>query len=156
MKFIVDAMFGRLARWLRMSGYDTTYDVDFKDGRMVMAAKNEGRILITRDKDVHQRALKEKIKSTYISSLDFLDQLKQIESEYGVVFKEIPEFTRCPRCNHRLYKADKNDIKSKLPEKVGEIYDEYWVCKGCARIYWHGGHWKNIKETVDRLKEQAK
>jgi uncharacterized protein with PIN domain len=152
MKFIVDAMFGRLARWLRMSGYDTVYDVNLKDGRIVMIAKKEGRAIITRDKDVYSRAVKEDVKATFISSLDFIDQLRQVEEEHSVKFKETPALSICPHCNGELSSADKKDIKAKLPEKVGDVYDEFWTCQGCGKVYWYGGHWKNIKETVRRIK----
>jgi uncharacterized protein with PIN domain len=152
MKFVVDAMFGRLARWLRMSGYDTIYDTDLKDGRLIKLAKDEGRALLTRDKDVYSRAKKEDVKATYISNLSFPDQLTQIKDEYGVVFKETPAFSRCPLCNESLVRVGKKDIKAELPERVVDSYDEFWTCQGCGQVYWHGGHWKNVKDTVRKLR----
>ena len=152
MKFVVDAMFGRLARWLRMSGYDTIYDIDLKDGRLVAIAKKEERVVVTRDKEVYSRATKDGLKATFISSLDFLEQLKQMIDEHGVIFRGTPELSRCPRCNEELFRVDKKDIKAKLPERVGDEYDEFWVCQGCGKVYWHGGHWKNIKETAEKLR----
>jgi uncharacterized protein with PIN domain len=156
MKFVVDAMFGRLARWLRMSGYDTIYDVDLKDGRLVKLAKDRGRVLLTRDKEVYTRAKKEDVRATFISSLSFQDQLTQIKKEYGVVFKESPIFSRCPMCNESLVIADKNDIKAKLPERVADTYDEFWTCQGCGKVYWHGGHWKNVKDIVRKLRSEER
>jgi uncharacterized protein with PIN domain len=156
MKFIVDAMFGRLARWLRMSGYDTVYDVRLKDGRLVMRAKDEKRALITRDKDLFQRAVKHGVRASFISNLDFIEQLKQVTDEHRVVFKESPESARCPNCNSVLARVDKKDIKAELPENVEEVCDVFWICRGCGKVYWHGGHWKNIKEMVIRLRAKEK
>jgi uncharacterized protein with PIN domain len=152
MKFIVDAMFGRLARWLRMSGYDTVYDVDLRNGRIVMIALEEGRAVITRDRDVYRRSVTGGVQATFVSSLDFPEQLKQVIDEYGVVFRDSPEYSRCPVCNSNLKQIDKKDIKAELPERVRDLYEEFWECLGCGKVYWHGGHWKNIKDTVDLLR----
>jgi uncharacterized protein with PIN domain len=154
-KFIVDAMFGRLARWLRISGYDTLYDTDLRDGRIIMIAKDEDRIILTKDRDVFNRAKKEGVKVTYVSSNDFLSQLKQMEAELKVKLKESPEFSRCPLCNGKLITADKKDIKAKLPGDVGSQHQAFWECSNCTKIYWHGGHWNNIKNTIKRLREET-
>jgi uncharacterized protein with PIN domain len=154
MNFIVDAMFGHLARWLRISGYDTLYDVELKDGRLIMIAKKEGRALITRDKDVYSRATKEGVKATYIDSLDFQCQLEQIIREYGITLNDSPTLARCPKCNSKLGRADKKDIKAELPERVKKAYNEFWKCEGCHKVYWQGGHWKSIRETVNKLRSE--
>ncbi len=148
----MDAMFGRLARWLRISGYDTLYDAELKDGRLVMLAKEQGRALITRDKEVYARALKEGVTATFVSSLDFLEQLRQMESEHGLKFKSQPESARCPTCNGELIMVNKKDIKTKLPENVENTHENFWMCSDCGRVYWHGGHWQNISETIKKMR----
>ncbi len=152
MKFLVDAMFGRLARWLRMSGYDTVYDVNLRDGRMIGIAKEEGRILVTRDRDVTHRAKAEGVRVVCVSSLDFTARLRQMTHEFGVVFQGSPELSRCPICNADLRLTCKKDIKAKVSENVRKHYDRFWVCDSCEKIYWHGGHWKNVRETLDLLR----
>ncbi len=151
MKFIVDAMFGRLARWLRICGYDTLYDVKLRDGRLVMIAKEEGRIVITRDREVYNRSKKMGVQATYIKSLEFLEQLWQLMDEHCLVFRADPERARCPVCNATLKCSNKNDIKAKVPENVIAAYDEFWTCRGCGKVYWKGGHWMNIMDTVEKL-----
>jgi uncharacterized protein with PIN domain len=135
-----------------MSGYDTIYDVDLRDGRIVMIALEEGRAVITRDRDVYRRAVSAGVQATFISSRNFPEQLKQIIDEYEVSFHDSPESSRCPMCNANLKQVGKKDIKAELPERVRDLYEKFWKCRGCNKVYWHGGHWKNIKETVDRLK----
>ncbi|GBE18054.1 hypothetical protein BMS3Abin16_00645 [archaeon BMS3Abin16] len=135
-----------------MSGYDTVYDIELQDRQMIGLAKEEGRILITRDKDVMRRAGTAGVQAAYISSLDFTTQLRQMEREFGVVFQGSPVFSRCPVCNAELKVTCKKDIKAKVLESVIEQYDRFWVCSGCEKIYWHGGHWKNVRETLERLR----
>jgi len=152
MQFLVDAMFGRLARWLRMSGYDTVYDTTLRDGRMIGMARDEGLILISRDRELIRRAKAENIPAHYVTSLEFIEQLRQMEGEIGVVFQTSPEHSRCPVCNGELQLTGKKDIKAKVLESVIEQYNRFWVCSGCKKIYWHGGHWKNVCETIERLR----
>ena len=155
MKFMVDAMFGRLARWLRIHGCDTLYDVELKNGQLINIAKKEERALLTRDKDVYSRAIKQGLKATYIDSLDFEFQLKQIIRDYRITLNESPKFARCPKCNSKLEIAEKKDLKVEIPERVKKAYNEFWVCKICHKVYWHGGHWKNISETVNKLRTET-
>lgn len=151
MKFMVDAMFGRLARWLRMSGYDALYEKDASDAKMIEAAKKEGRIIITRDRNLYQKANREGAKIIFLAGRDFLTNLKLLEAEHGLEFKAEPELARCAICNGELEKISADEAGKKMSNfelPSGEL----WKCSKCGKIYWKGAHWKNIESTVKKIK----
>ncbi len=151
MKFIADSMLGRLARWLRLSGYDVTYANDILDEGMLEHAKSEGRILLSKDKNLCKKAKSRGIETTLIMSEDILEQLKQVATEKRLTIRSTPELSRCPLCNAAVEKIEKEKIKDRVPNAVFERMDAFWKCKGCGKIYWHGGHWKNIRERVEKI-----
>lgn len=153
MKFIVDSMLGRLTRWLRMSGYDVSYIKDSEDDEILKRAKREKRILLTRDRDLYKRAVKLGVSASLLQDDDFIRRLRQVEGEYGIKFKETPVASRCPTCNGAITQVKKRDIKNKVPQKVYKVNEKFWKCTECGKIYWHGGHWENIKKMVEKLRD---
>lgn len=151
MKFIADSMLGRLARWLRLSGYDVLYANDIMDESVLEQAKAESRVLLSKDKNLCKKAESSGIEVALIESENILEQLKQIARERNLTIRSTPEFSRCPLCNAAVEKVEKRKIKNKVPESVFVRTAEFWECKSCGKIYWHGGHWKNIRERVRRI-----
>jgi len=155
MKFIVDAMFGRLARWLRLSGYDAIYaGKTMSDEEILSAAKNSDRVIITRDRRIYHKAVKEDADVVFIKTMDFLGQLKQLEQEYKIEFKDTPTASRCPACNGEVEMIGKEDVEAKVSENILSQHDTFWMCRACGKIYWYGGHWKNIASTVKKIRER--
>ena len=153
MRFIADTMLGKLSRWLRLMGYDVHYKVDFEDGDIIANAKD--RTILTRDRALFKRAKSEGLSALLIRSTDIKDQLLQLKEEVGIELQDTPEFARCPLCNGEVESIEKEKVKGKVPPKVFENL-EFWVCKNCQNIYWEGGHWKNIKETVRYVEDRVK
>lgn len=151
MKFIADSMLGRLARWLRLSGYDVLYENDVVDESIIERAKSEGRVLLSKDKNLCKKAKSRGIETTLIMSEDILEQLKQVARERNLTIRSTPEFSRCPLCNGIVEKIEKSEVKNRVPKTVFESSGEFWECRDCKKIYWHGGHWKNIREVVENL-----
>lgn len=153
MKFIVDAMFGKLARWLRMSGYDTLYCDNYDDSEIINLAKREKRVIITRDKKLFRKALKLGVKAIFLPARDFVTNLKILEKEHGLSFHSEPVFARCAICNGELERVGEDEIE-KGSEEIKRISREYelWKCRECGKIYWHGSHWKNIEKIIERVK----
>ncbi|CAB50219.1 Mut7-C RNAse domain-containing protein [Pyrococcus abyssi] len=143
MKFIADMMLGRLARWLRLYGYDTKYGIK-DDDEIIETAKKEGRIILSRDLELVERAKKLGIKAIFIESNSIEGQIAQL-MRLGIEFNELfPEGARCPKCNGIIVRVSKEEVKGKVPEKVYESYDEFYVCTNCGQIYWPGRQWEEM------------
>jgi len=149
-KLLVDGMLGRLAKWLRILGYDTAYDSRLDDNELVRRARAEGRWLLTRDGELAGRR---GVHSLLIDSGHLASQLAQVRSELGQA-KGGP-FSRCPVCNTRLEKVSPEDIKSRVPKFILRIHRRFRRCPSCDRIYWPGSHWKRMRKRVLRSEEDA-
>jgi uncharacterized protein with PIN domain len=147
MKFIADSMLGRLAKWLRILGYDTLYHTDIDDSLLLRIAREDGRVILTRDtRLIKVKGLKDFI---FIYDDNPADQLKQLFNT-GII-NESPMFlTRCVHCNSILYSIPSNKAEGNIPDFA--LWREKAVkrCADCGRIYWRGTHPEKIKE---RLKE---
>ncbi len=143
-KFIVDLMLGKLARYLRIMGYDTLYPFFLTDDEIVDKAFRENRIVLTRDYGLFSSCRKRGIESVLIREDNIVGQLNQLYC-LGLVSLEIdPLNSRCPRCNHPLRVTRKPPLKvhSENGDKL------YFICDGCGSIYWIGRHWRTIRKIL--------
>ena len=153
MKLLFDAMLRNTAKWARLFGADSEY-ITKEDQDVLEYASKSGRILITMDKELSERAKKRGINTVFLSTFDVPEQLYHIEKELKREIFGYPDKTRCTVCNGKLKTAKPEDIKSKIPEKVANFQKEFWICETCGKIYWEGGHWKNIIKTYEELKKK--
>jgi len=150
MKFIADDMLGRLARWLRIMGYDTKYCNRISDNELIKKARDEERILLTRDRLLSKRFV---VPCLLIKSEDIENQLKQVIKRFNLDTKNL--FTRCPSCNCELEEIEKERAYNNVPDFIFSKYDNFSVCKGCGKYYWKGIHWEKIKEGLNNLTQGA-
>lgn len=157
MRFITDRMLGRLMRWLRLFGYDTLEikRQENEDDILLELAETEGRILISRDMALIRRAKKKGLRAYLIKSPEILEQLKEMQKEFGIRFE--PEMDRCTLCNSQIRRVEITEME--LIKKKDYVYPalldhgiELWICDRCGQVYWQGKHWENIKEMVNKLK----
>jgi hypothetical protein len=155
MKFICDQMMGTLAKWLRILGFDVRYmDRETSDDAILEIAIEEKRAIISRDKQLIERAKKRRISVVEIERADLDEQLKIVTSIYPV--KDENVLSRCSVCNTSLVEIEKNMIKGKVPPKVFDTHNEFWYCKNCDKVYWRGSHWDRIEERMSRLARTTK
>ena len=152
MRFIADMMLGRLARWLRLYGYDTLYGIE-DDEEIIRAALSEGRVILTRDSGLTERARKLGAEAFLLRSNTLKEQVKELK-RLGVEFKELfPANARCPKCNGPIRPASKEEVKGKVPPKVYERYDEFYICEDCGQIYWPGRQWREMLRIDKKLRK---
>jgi uncharacterized protein with PIN domain len=151
MKFIADHMLGTLAKWLRLLGYDTLYPKNLKDVDLVEMARKEGRVLLTRDKEIPKRKISRDVKIILISQEDLQMQLTEVFTSIGL--KPDPEkiLMRCSVCNAAIKPISKIEAQDHIPEGVLECHEKFWECPDCSRYYWEGTHWKKIMETIEKI-----
>jgi hypothetical protein len=147
-RFVVDSMLGRLAKWLRILGYDTLYFRDAHDGRLVTLAQREGRILLTRDTRLLLR--RRRCSMLFVQHDRVWDQLRQVTGELGLRIG--PRLgSRCLRCNRALAPLAKAGVAGRVPEYVFRHHDVFFHCEECGRIFWGGTHLEHMEETARAL-----
>ncbi len=153
-KFLVDSMLGSLARWLRLLGYDTIYAKNWPDGRILKVAEREERSLVTRDKGLYRSTIKKGIKAIVVSS-EVVKSLAILSYSIGIDLRIDHSRTRCPLCNSQLRSISRHLVKDRVPSIVYENYRDFWECPVCGQIYWIGGHWRGIKESLEEARKLA-
>jgi len=143
-RFLVDGMLGRLAKWLRAAGHDTVYEEPFDDLVLADRARQEDRILLTRDHDLARRR---GVRSLLIESETLDDQLRQVFA----LFPPTAGGARCLRCNVPLEPVPLSAVQDFVPPYVQEHQSAYWLCPSCRRVYWQGTHWQHMQERLQRL-----
>jgi len=150
--FIVDSNAGKLARWLRMMGYDTLFFSDIEDGHLVDMAMKEGRVVVTRDTQIAKRRVAANGSLRVILSRDDdpKQQLMQVLKELNLDCRQM-QFTRCLECNRRLVSRSKEEVKDLVPPYVFRTQTQYMQCPSCKRIYWQGTHWQRMKRDLEEI-----
>ena len=137
LRFLVDGNVGRLARYLRMAGFDALYNPTWTETDLLRMLQNEARILLTRNLDLLKR--KQIIFGHYIRANDPVEQLREVATLLGVTSLQ-NQLVRCLQCNGLLQPVSKPDILSRLEPLTIRYFDAFKICPHCDKIYWHGSH----------------
>jgi uncharacterized protein with PIN domain len=150
-RFVADAHLGGLARMLRMLGFDTLYDNNFHDDDMVLIVEREGRILLSRDRELLKR--RSITHGCYVHAQKPEQQLHEIVGRLGLAHSAKP-FTLCLHCNAPLRPVDKASVLDRIPPRVQENYQRFSTCGQCGRVYWEGSHWRNMQKLLNGVLPQ--
>lgn len=148
MKFVVDSMLGKLARRLRLLGYDTLFDPKFEDRTLLKLSKDEQRWIVTRDRGIAQVR---GAKVLLIKSGNIEEQLKEISKLAGIKMDERTAFSRCSECNSPVEEVDKEKVRSIVPEFVYKTMDKFSYCPRCKKAYWRGTHYDKMKKQLGNI-----
>lgn len=153
-KFIADNNAGKLARWLRMIGYDTLLFKEKNDSKMIEISLKEGRVILTKDTQIMKRRLVTdgKLKAIFIKHDDSKAQLQQIVKTLNLNYHFRP-FSLCLDCNQTLIPRSKDEVQSLVPSYVFKTQKQYMECPSCHRIYWQGTHWQAMVKELENLAE---
>ncbi len=147
-KFILDAHLGRLAKYLRLCGFDTLFNGNYTDPEIVDIAEKEKRIILTRDRGILKN--KRVTHGYWIRSQKYDEQLKEVLIRFDLK-NQVRFFSRCIICNTPLEDVKRKDITDRLQGKTKRYYSEFKRCPGCDRVYWEGSHYENMTKCITKI-----
>lgn len=146
--FVLDCHLGRLAKHLRLLGFDVKYEKKAEDGWLAEVSEGEGRWLLTRDKGLLFRSA---VRRGYlVRSPQPRDQLGEVLARHDCRGAAHP-LSRCLKCNAELIEEELEKGLEEAPPKTREWCREYWRCPGCRRLYWKGSHYDRLMGVVARF-----
>ena len=146
--FVADRMLGRLARMLRLLGYDTFYSSTATVAQLQELARPGERILLTRG-NVQKRF--PALPNIYnVKSESPPEQLREVVEQYGLETRS-GLWTRCTLCNALIEEIEKDEVREMLEPKILQLYQEFFRCTACTHIYWRGSHVERITENLQKL-----
>jgi len=148
MKFVVDCMLGKLAKWLKILGFDVVYFNRAEDDALLALARTEGRWLLTRDHRLQDRA--RDISVLLIASERWEEQLSQVLEELDLR-RFVNPYSRCIDCNVRLKALSKRRVKNLVAPFVYERATSFAICPACGRVYWQGTHFEDMERKVGEI-----
>jgi len=146
--FVLDSNLGRLARYLRLLGFDCLYRNDFDDATVAEIASREQRIVLTRDRALLQR--KFIARGFFVRADTPSEQAREVLARLDL-YRLVAPYTRCTRCNGLLQAANKQDIEHRLEPKTRRYYDRFRQCTQCGQIYWQGSHHARAQHLIEEL-----
>jgi len=144
-KFVADSMVGKLAKWLRVLGYDTHYQPHYSS-EAIDTFVREGRILLTRHK---RRAERLRRAAVLIRGNKVREQLIELKTELHLEPARSIWFSRCLRCNAILRKGREGVAEEKIPEYI--LYQNSTnisFCPLCGRHFWPGSHKARMEKQL--------
>lgn len=153
MKLIADGMLGKVARWLRMLGYDIKYADDLDDKEILRIAAEEKRIILTRDYQLFRKANASGVRAVFVNGRTHTEKLADLSRQLNIRLEIDIERSRCPKCNSAIKSVSKESVKDRVPPSTYKMHDEFWMCTGCGQVYWKGSHWKKINSSLDQAKK---
>jgi uncharacterized protein with PIN domain len=154
MKFIADRMLGKLAKELRMLGYDTVYCQGGDAYQLIKSAREEGRVILTRNTKLLPKRPEDRI--VQITEDEPSLQVKELIQKGYISLKEEGLFSRCLLCNILLAEIQREEAQGKVPDFILYQQKDFFRCPRCLRIYWAGSHLDHMRKWVEALFESTK
>ena len=150
-RFILDVHLGKLAKYLRLLGFDSLMDKDLDDKGIIERAFREKRVILSRDKLLMRSKLV--VKGLLITSSKPVSQLEEVIHKFNIS-PSVNPFSRCTVCNMVIQPVDKEIVIGLIPPKTQKYYDEFLRCTGCGRIYWKGSHYEKMMKFIQSIAQE--
>jgi uncharacterized protein len=148
-RFVVDVNLGRLARLLRLLGFDVWWSNAADDKTLADISIEQQRILLTRDRGLLKR--RAVTHGLFVRSDDPEEQALEVIRRLDLRQRLAP-LTRCVRCNGPLVAVSKDEVSDQLEPLTRQYYEDFSRCAGCGRIYWAGSHYARLVRLVERIR----
>lgn len=148
LRFVVDANVGKLARYMRMLGFDALYDNQFQDQEIIRISCEEKRVILTRDLGILKNNAV--TRGYYLRAQDPWKQLQEVTQRFDLI-SDIKPFSRCMECNGALGRVAKHKIIEQLDEETRSVFKEFYQCASCNKIYWKGSHYEHMLASIEDL-----
>ena len=147
LRFFAEATLGRLAKWLRLFGFDTRYHSG-KKFRQAAEGCAADRIVLTRTRAVARRLAGRQV--VFIGENAPEEQLRRLVARLGLTAQDLAPFSRCLRCNRKTVPVPKEAVLGKVPDYVWQTASRFTFCEKCRNVYWPGTH---TERALDRIRE---
>lgn len=146
--FAADRTLGRLAKWLRLMGFDTVFESETSSD-LFYQQLDATRVLLTRTGNIRRRFGDRRL--IFIEANDLSEQLAQVIDELAITLNDIHPFARCVECNTPIIDIAKENVYGLVPDYIWETHDNFSMCRKCERIFWRGSHTKRSMDRIKRL-----
>jgi hypothetical protein len=147
-RFVADVHLGKLARLLRLLGFDTVYERTLGDREIIEISVCEKRIILTRDRGLLKNSA---VQHGYcVRSERPIQQAREVYRRFELE-SGLKPFHRCLVCNGRLVSVAKEDVQDRLPKITAEHFGEFFRCDRCGKVYWKGSHFDRLKMSVQAI-----
>jgi uncharacterized protein len=150
-KFVADGHLGKLARELRLLGFDVIYERDAEDRQLLDFIRNGDRALLTRDRRLLMHSIV--AHGYYLRSQLPLEQTIEVVQRFDL-FRSMHPFSRCLRCNALLQNVEKNAVIDRLEPLTKIYYHDFRRCAGCNQVYWAGSHVVKLQRRIDEIRRR--
>ena len=151
-RFVLDVHLGRLARRLRLLGFDALYVPGAEDAFIIRTAATERRAILTRDRELLKNG--SVTHGYWVRSTDVREQVVEVVRRFDLRAK-IQAFARCTSCNGLIKEVAKDTVQGQVPPRSAEAYEQFFQCACCGKVYWKGSHFERLSRYVEELQEGA-
>ena len=146
-RFAADDHLGKLARYLRLAGFDTLFRNDWDDADLVSTALREHRVILTRDRGLLKRSA---VTHGYLVRETMpRAQLREVLFRFDL-WEVLRPFTRCSVCNSVVATISADEVRDEVALGTARSYQDFWRCTGCGRVYWRGAHYRSLERILRR------
>jgi uncharacterized protein with PIN domain len=149
MAFVLDVHLGKLAKYLRMFGFDTVYRNDYDDPEIIQISVDENRVILTRD--IGMLKVRTVTRGYFIRDQRPKAQLAEVLKRFDL-YKDIAPFSRCIKCNGKLTPVGKNEVMHRLEPMTRSFYNDFFICKSCDSVFWEGSHLDRMKGFIESIR----